>query len=231
MKFLLISNTLSRNGGLLDHCFGEIKKIVGKKEVLYIPFALKEWDKYENLIKERFAKDGLNIKSIHKEKDYKSAINKAQILFVGGGNTFRLLAMLKKNNLLELIRKKVKNGSLIYIGSSAGVNIVCPTIMTTNDMPIVQLDGFDALNLIPFQINPHYIDPDPNKKDKMETRDQRIEQFLEENSMSVLGLREESYLVLEKGKLKILGKTGGKLFQKNKLPKEIKQGEILNYLL
>lgn len=231
MNYLLISNTLSRNGGLFDHCIDEIKKVVGKNEVLYIPFALTDWDRFEKLIQKRFEKEKIKLISIHHAKDYKKAIEKARVLLIGGGNTFRLLRLLKEHDLLEIINKRVKSGKLIYIGSSAGTNVACPTIMTTNDMPIVQIEDFNALSLIPFQVNPHYIDPDPNKKDKMETRDQRIEQFLEENNTSVLGLREESYIVYNNKELILKGTTGAKLFTKNKKPIDLKQGEILNYLL
>lgn len=231
MKLLLISNTLSKNGGLLDHCFSEIKKIVGKNKVLYIPFALKDWDKYEALLKKRFTKENILIQSIHKQNDFKAAVKNAKVIFIGGGNTFRLLSLLKRNNLMTIIKEKVKEGSLSYIGSSAGANVACPTIMTTNDMPIVELSSFKSLGLISFQINPHYIDPKSEKKDKMETRDDRILQFLEENNIPVLGLREESCLICEDGNLKLIGRTGAKLFQKNKEVKEIKHGELLNYLL
>ena len=134
-------------------------------------------------------------------------------MFIGGGNTFRLLKALYDFDLLGPIRERVQNG-MPYIGSSAGSNVAAPTIRTTNDMPIVEPPSFDALGLVSFQINPHYIDPDPNSKHMGETREERIVQFLEENDTPVVGLREGAMLRIEHGETILRGSTGARIFRK-----------------
>ena len=168
--------------------------------------------------------------SIHRSADPQKAIANAEAVFIGGGNTFRLLNQLYKNRLINVVRKKVKNG-MRYIGTSAGANIACPTIKTTNDMPIVQPPSFNALDLIPFQINPHYLDPDLRSKHKGETREQRIKEFHEENDSSVIGLRAGSWLRVENKTIQLKGSTGAKIFQKGKKPVEYTSKNSLDFLL
>ena len=163
------------------------------------PFALHDRDAYATQARERFAKMGYELNSIHTSDNPAAAVRNHEALFIGGGNTFRLLRALYDQNLVAPIRDRVRAG-MAYIGSSAGSNVAAPTIKTTNDMPIVQPPSFDALGLVSFQINPHYLDPDPNSSHKGETREERIIQFLEENETPVIGLREGAMLRIEDGK-------------------------------
>lgn len=231
MRALLISNSVSLGGQYLDHCFKAIKKTIGQeKEVLFIPYALNDWEGYEKIAQARFKKEGVRLKSIHREKDPRRAIRDTGVLFVGGGNTFRLLKKMQDLNLVNLIGSRVKSGKLIYIGVSAGTNLACPTIRTTNDMPIVEPRSLKALGLVKFQINPHYIDPEKNPKHKIETREERLRQFHEENNLPVVALREGSYLLLDDKKFQ-LGGGGAKLFEKNKKSRELRRNQLLSFLL
>jgi dipeptidase E len=151
-------------------------------------------------------------------------------VFIGGGNTFRLLKALYDHDLLGVIRERVSRG-MPYIGSSAGSNIAAPTIRTTNDMPIVQPPSFDALGLVSFQINPHYLDPDPNSTHKGETREERIIQFLEENETPVVGIREGAMLRIENGKTQLRGSTGARIFRRGHEPVETVPGDYLDELV
>ncbi|MCL4142972.1 UNVERIFIED_CONTAM: hypothetical protein GTU68_003870, partial [Idotea baltica] len=149
----------------------------------------------------------------------------AKGIFVGGGNSFRLLKTLYDQKLLTPIKAAVQ-GNIPYMGSSAGTNMACPTIRTSNDMPIVQPPSFDALGFIPFQINPHFIDADPNSTHKGETREQRLAEFHEENSTPVAGLREGSWLEVSGAKIKLCGVTGMKLFRPGLPPEEHSAGDV-----
>jgi len=153
-----------------------------------------------------------------------------EAIFIGGGNTFRLLKALYDYDLLGAIRERVNNG-MLYIGSSAGSNVAAPTIRTTNDMPIVQPPSFDALGLVPFQINPHYLDADPNSTHKGETREERIIQFLEENKTPVVGLREGAMLRIENGRIQLRGSSAARIFRRGLQPVETLPGAYLDELL
>ncbi len=230
-KLLLISNSFAYGKGYLGHCADEIISFLNPiKTILFIPYALKDHNRYAAIAKERFKKMGVELIPIHKEKDPVKAVEKAESIFIGGGNTFRLLAELYKNGLIKTIRKRVVAG-VPYIGASAGSNIACPTIKTTNDMPIVQPSSFNALNLVPFQINPHYIDIDHHSKHMGETREKRIKEFHEENSSVVVGLREEAWLRIENEKVVLNGFSGAKVFIRNKQPKEYQPKSSLNFLI
>ncbi len=151
-------------------------------------------------------------------------------IFIGGGNTFRLLKALYDHDLIGVIRKRVSDG-MLFIGSSAGSNVACPTIRTTNDMPIVQPPSLDALNLVSFQINPHYLDADPNSTHKGETHEERLTQFLEENETAVVGLREGAILRIENGRTLLKGSSGARIFQRGNEPVETLPGAYLDELL
>lgn len=231
MKLLLISNSLTYGQGFFDHCADEIVDFLGSiKSVLFIPYTLKERNKYEKIAAKRFKKMGIKLMSIHHEKNPVNALYRAKSIFIGGGNTFRLIDELYRKKLLIPIRRQVISG-IPYIGSSAGSNAACPTIKTTNDMPIVEPPSFKALNLIPFQINPHYIDKDPKSKHMGEIRETRIKEFLEENNSPVLGLREGSWLRIEGKSIKLKGSGGALLFRRGKDMKECKNNTNLNFLL
>lgn len=230
-KLLLISNSIVYGKGYLDHCADEIVNFLGGvDEILFIPYALSDWNQYENIAKKRFEKLSTVLKSIHRVNNPQKEIMKTKAIFIGGGNTFRLLNQLYKNNLIEIIRKRVNKG-MLYIGVSAGSNVACPTIKTTNDMPIVQPPSLEAIGLISFQINPHYADADPNSKHKGETREQRIKEFHEENDNIVIGLREGAWLKIENTKIFLKGLTGAKIFQKGKKPINYKTNSYLDFLL
>src|SRR5215213_7339186 len=223
-RVLLISNSTLYGSGYLDHAESEIRSFLGEvKRVLFVPYALFDRDKYAATAHQRFQKMGYDLTSIHTAEDPIAAVNGTEAIFVGGGNTFRLLKTLYDVDLIEPIRNRVLNG-MPYIGSSAGSNVAAPTIKTTNDMPIVQPPSFDALGLVSFQINPHYLDPDPNSKHMGETREERIIQFLEENDTPVVGLREGAILRIESGETILRGSSGARIFRRGIGPIEILPG-------
>jgi dipeptidase E len=223
-RILLISNSTLYGSGYLDHAESEIRAFLGDvKRVLFVPFALFDRDKYSTTAQKRFQQMGYDLTSIHTAADPARALQDTDALFVGGGNTFRLLKALYDFGLIEKIRNRV-GAAMPYIGSSAGSNVAAPTIRTTNDIPIVEPPSFNALGLVSFQINPHYLDPDPNSKHMGETREERLMQFLEENDTPVVGLREGAMLRIEDGETKLLGSSGARIFRKNIEPLEIKPG-------
>jgi len=213
-RLLLISNSTLHGSGYLDHAEHEIRDFLGDvKHVLFVPFALLDRDKYAASALVRFQKMGCELTSIHKAANAVQAVRETDAMFIGGGNTFRLLKTLYEFDLIDVIRARVEAG-MPYIGSSAGSNMACPTIKTTNDMPIVEPPSFNALGLVSFQINPHYLDPDPNSKHMGETREERIIQFLEENETPVVGLREGAMLRVENGETILRGSTGARIFRR-----------------
>jgi len=223
-RVLLISNSTLYGSGYLDHAETQIRSFLGDvKHVLFVPYALFDRDKYAGTAQQRFQKMGYELTSIHTADDPVAAVNKTDAVFIGGGNTFRLLKALYDFDLLDAIRDRVSNG-MPYIGSSAGSNVAAPTIKTTNDMPIVQPPSFDALGLVLFQINPHYLDPDPNSRHMGETREERIVQFLEENETPVVGLREGAMLRIENGETMLRGSTGARIFRRGMEAIEILPG-------
>ena len=227
-RILLISNSTLYGSGYLDHAEAEIRSFLGApKRVLFVPFALHDRDKYAATAKQRFSKMGYELSSIHTADDPVRAVNHTDAIFIGGGNTFRLLKALYDFDLLGPIRDRVA-ARVPYIGSSAGSNVAGPTIRTTNDMPIVQPPSFDALGLVSFQINPHYLDPDPNSRHMGETREERILQFLEENDTPVVGLREGAMLRIENGETILRGSTGARIFRKGLDAIETLPGAHLN---
>ncbi len=230
-RLLLISNSTLHGSGYLDHAAREICDFLGNiKRVLFVPFALHDRDKYAAQASARFAQMGYELNSIHTNSDPAGALVEHEAIFIGGGNTFRLLKALYAQNLLDLIRERVRRG-MPYIGSSAGSNVAAPTIKTTNDMPIVQPPSFDALGLVSFQINPHYLDADPNSTHKGETREERIIQFLEDNETPVVGLREGAMLRIENGRTLLKGSTGARIFRRGSEPVETLPGDYLDELL
>ena len=227
-RVLLISNSTLYGSGYLDHAETEIRSFLGNlRRVLFVPYALFDRDKYAATAQQRFQTMGYELSSVHTAADPVAAVDETDAVFIGGGNTFRLLKSLYDFKLLDPIRNRVANG-MPYIGSSAGSNVAAPTIKTTNDMPIVQPPSFDALNLVSFQINPHYLDPDSNSKHMGETREERIIQFLEENDTPVVGLREGAMLRLENGETTLRGSSGARIFRKGMEPIEILPGARLD---
>lgn len=170
------------------------------------------------------------MKGVH-EGNAIETVRTAEAIYIGGGNSFRLLKCLQEENLLPEIRKKVLQDGIPYMGTSAGSNVATVSIHTTNDMPIVFPHSLDALGLVSFNINPHYFDPDPNSKHMGESRETRIKEFHEENATPVLGIREGSYLFVEGNKMTLLGENGAKLFMQDQKPQEFTQDADLSFLL
>lgn len=234
MQLLLISNSTMAGEAYLDYPKNNIKEFLGDKKVkaLFIPYAgvSFSWDAYEEKVKNRFNEIGHDIVSIHRFDDPVKAVNEAEAIVVGGGNTWNLLRNIHDNKLTEPIRKKVMSGAK-YIGWSAGSNLACPTIKTTNDMPIIDPLGFDALNLIPFQINPHYLDKNPDGHGG-ETREDRIIEFMEINrNIYVAGLREGCMFIVNGDKMVMVGIHPLRLFRYGKETREISQNEDFSFLL
>ena len=234
MRLLLISNSTNPGEPYLEYPKNYIRDFLGKKQVksLFIPYAAVtfSYDSYEAKVAERFCEAGHEIVSIHHFKDPVKAVREASTIVVGGGNTWKLLKIIQDNKLIEPVRQKVLNGTP-YIGWSAGSNVACPTIMTTNDMPVVHPDSFKAFNLIPFQINPHYLDANPAGH-AGETREQRIEEFIEANpDLYVAGLREGTLLIIENNKIKLAGPRKIRIFKKGMQPVELGNDDDLSFLL
>jgi dipeptidase E len=229
-RIMLISNSTVHGRGYLDHAEEEIRRFLGRAQtVLFFPFALHDRDGYAAKARDRLATMGYRVESAHATPHPEKAIEKADALFIGGGNTFRLLKALQDLELIEPIRRKVRDGGP-YLGSSAGSNVAGPTIKTTKDMPIVQPRSFDALGLVPFQISPHFQDPDPTSKHMGETQEERILQFLEENETPVLGMREGAWVVVENGTTKLGGKNGARIFRRGQPPVEAATGDDISKL-
>jgi dipeptidase E len=234
MRLLLISNSTNPGESYLYYPGKNIKDFLGHKplKVLFIPYAAItfSYDEYEEKVSARFRELGYEIVSIHHFENKIAVVKQSEAIAVGGGNTWQLLKMLRDNNLIEIVRQKVLEGTP-YIGWSAGSNVACPTIKTTNDMPVVEPDSFESFNLIPFQINPHYTDVNPPGH-AGETREQRILEFIEVNpGIVVAGLREGTMLIIEDGKVALSGPHSVRIFKKGELPAELSLGDDFSFLL
>ena len=230
-NLLLISSSRVHGTGYLDHAEAVIRDLLRPIDrVLFLPYALHDRDGYAATARERFSAMGLALHSVHQVKDPIRAIEETAAIFIGGGNTFRLLKSLYDFHLLEPIRRRVAEGAP-YIGSSAGSNVACPTIMTTKDMPIVQPLSFEALGLVPFQISPHYLDPDPASTHMGETQEERIAQYLEENDRIVVGLREGAMLRVAGDAVTLQGSAGARVFRRGHRPFEAAPGAQLASLV
>lgn len=223
-RLLLISTSTVHGTGYLDHAESEIRDhLDGVKRVLFVPYALADRAGYAAKARARFEAMGYGMDSIHESADARQAVEHAEAVFIGGGNTFRLLKALYDNGIVETIRSRVMRG-MPYMGASAGSNVACPTIRTTNDMPIVEPPSLDALNVFPYQINPHYLDPDPSSTHMGETREERLIQFLEENDRPVIGLREGAIVRVFEGKIWLRGIKGARIFRRGQEPMEVSPG-------
>ncbi len=203
----------------------------GVKEVIFIPYAAVtfSYDEYERRVQERFAELGITVRSIHHAVKPTRVLAQAEAICVGGGNTFALTKKMQRQGLIKVIRERVKAG-VPYVGWSAGSNVCCPTISTTNDMPIVQPASFRATNLVPFQINPHYLDANPEGH-AGETREQRILEYIEANPRRyVVGLREGCILRYEEGNLKLIGSRPMRIFRKGQPTREVTAEDDLSFL-
>jgi dipeptidase E len=205
---LLLSNSTQTGRDYLEHAEDVVSDFMdGVREVLFVPFALADHAGYTARVAAAFARLDIEVRGLHAEIDATRALVDAPAVFVGGGNTFRLVAALQQRGLIARLRESVRFGTR-YLGASAGTNIAAPTLRTTNDMPIVQPRSFETLGLVPFQINPHYVDADPLSRHAGETREQRLTEFLEENDVEVLGLREGTHLHVDGDRATVGGAAG-----------------------
>lgn len=207
------------------------------RTVLFVPYALADHDGYTSMVAERGFHAGREIVGIHRARSAKAAVSKAEAIYVGGGNTFRLLDALERAGLLKAIRARVAAG-MPFVGISAGTNLACPTIRTTNDMPIVWPRAATALDLVPFQINPHYVDGAFHLKEGRryrpyggETRDVRLTEFHEMNEVPILALREGSILRVEGARGRVVGASGARLFRRGKPVLDLPVGADVSHLL
>lgn len=219
-RMLLLSSSFTWGTGYLDHAEGEIREILaGVAELLFVPWAVSDHDAYAGKARGRFEAMGLRLRSVHEAPEPVRAVEAAEALFVGGGNTFRLLKQLHERRVLDAIRRRVASG-MPYVGSSAGSIVAGPTIRTTKDMPIVQPPSFASLGLVDFQISPHFLDPDPASRHMGETQEERIAQFHEESDVPVAGLREGAVLRVADGNVALKGVAGARLFRRGAPPAE-----------
>jgi dipeptidase E len=230
-RLLLISNSTLHGSGYLDHAEKEIREFIGSgNKVVFVPYAVHDLGAYAAKAEDRFHDMDLPLISIHDVSNMPRAVEEADAIFVGGGNTFRLLKGLHDHDLMAPIRRSVAAG-VPYIGSSAGSIVACPSLKTTKDMPVVQPPSFEALGLVPFQISPHYLDPDPSSTHMGETQEERIMQFLEENEEAVVGLREGSILRVQEGEVLLRGPNTARIFRRGQKPLEATSGSNLRPLL
>lgn len=242
MKLLLISNSTNAGEAYLGWPQTFISDFMQKhqvKSVLFVPYAgvnlsdqglEASYNAYEDRVKQVFKKLGFELASIHHEADPVKAVQNAECIAVGGGNTFHLVAQMQKTGIMDAIRERALAG-MPYMGWSAGSNVACPSLRTTNDMPIYEPESFNCLNLIPFQINPHYLDANPEGHGG-ETREQRINEFLAVNpSITVLGLREATLLELDGNELMLKGNRPMRLFKHGAEAEEIACPSDLSYLM
>lgn len=232
MKLLLISNSTNAGEEYLRYPMPQIGKfLTGVKEIVFVPYAAVTFSyaEYEKKVQARFAELGIKVKSVHRAKNPARMIRQAEAICVGGGNTFALTRKMQQQGLMRAILSKIKSGTP-YVGWSAGSNVCCPTICTTNDMPILQPESFKAIGAIPFQINPHYLDANPEGH-AGETREQRILEYIEANPRRwVVGLREGCMLHYENEKLELIGSRPMRIFRRGVETIEVQAGDDLQFL-
>lgn len=233
MKLLLISNSTNAGEAYLQYPIGQIASFLeGVKEIAFVPYAAVTFSyaEYEAKVQARFDEIGIKVCSVHRAKDPRKMIREAEAICVGGGNTFALTKKMQEQGLIQAIRSKIAKGTP-YVGWSAGSNVTCPTICTTNDMPIVQPESFKAIGAVKFQINPHYLDANPEGH-AGETREQRILEYIKANPRRwVVGLREGCMLKYVDGKLELIGSRPMRIFKYGVETFEVNSGDDLSFLL
>lgn len=231
---LLISTSTTHGTGYLDHAADAVQTLLsGKNSVLFVPFARPSGISHEGYTakaRTRFEAMGKTLKGLHEYEDPVAAVKEAEAMFIGGGNTFVLLRELYQTGVIGAIRERVQGG-MPYMGTSAGSNVACRSMCTTNDMPVVYPPSFEALGLVPFNINPHYLDPITGSTHMGETRETRIREFHHFNNQPVVGLREGSWLHVEGDTMTLEGERQARLFRKNQDPEEVNVGSDLSFLL
>ncbi|RKR07740.1 dipeptidase E [Maribacter vaceletii] len=231
---ILASTSTIHNSSYLEYLFNELKELFrNTDEVLFIPYARPSGishEEYTTIAKKGFQKINKKLIGVHTFDDPIKAINNAKGIFTGGGNTFVLVAKLYELQLINPLRKKILEGTP-YLGTSAGSNIAGVSMKTTNDMPIVYPPSFTTLHITPFNINAHYLDPDPKSTHKGETRETRIKEFHQFNKTPVIGLREGSWIRLKNNQCILEGKElSARIFEQNKEPVEVPPNTSLLYL-
>ncbi len=234
MKNLIIASTSTvYNGGYLEYLLDELKVLFADcKSIVFIPYARPggmSHDDYTNKVKSVFGKLNIEVKGLHEFDNPKEAITNAEGIFTGGGNTFLLVTQLYENDIMSTLSEVIAKGTP-YLGTSAGSNITGVSMQTTNDMPIIYPPSFKTIGAIPFNLNPHYLDPDANSQHMGETRETRIKEFHAFNSTAVLGLREGSWLRVKGGKILLKGDLTARLFRQNGSPIEVESGTDLSFL-
>ncbi|MFJ6215488.1 dipeptidase PepE [Streptomyces sp. NPDC092296] len=231
MDLLLLSNSTQHGHGYLEHAMAAVTAFLPPAARLaFVPYALADHDTYTARVRGALEPAGITVRGVHEGPDPVRELASCDAVFVGGGNSFRLLSALYRTGLRDAIGTAVRAGTP-YLSASAGTNMAAPTLRTTNDMPIVQPPSFDALGLVPFQINPHYLDPDPHSTHKGETREERLTEFLEENDVPVLGLREGSWLRVTGDHAQVDGERPARLFTRTRPPRELPTGTDVSHLL
>jgi len=229
-RLLLLSNSTNFGQGYLEHAAAEIRALFfGAPRIAFVPFALHDQDAYTRKARARFQELGIAVDQVSADARGRELVSGAAGVFVGGGNTFRLLDRLQRAELVEPLRRRALSG-MPYLGASAGSNIAAPTIKTTNDMPIVQPPSFEALGLLGFQLNPHYLDADAGSRHMGETREDRLREYLEDNETPVLGVREGGWLEVN-GDAVSLGGNGARLFRRRTAPLELAPGARIDAAL
>lgn len=234
MRLLLLSNSTNPGESYLGYPKQTIKSFLGDQplNIVFVPYAAVtfSYDEYAAKVNGSLNEVGLTVKGIHTFDNPQDAIRNADAIMVGGGNTWKLTRTLQDNGLIDLIREKVQKGTP-YIGWSAGSNVACPTLRTTNDMPIIAPLSFETFNLVPFQINPHYLDDNPSNHGG-ETREMRIAEFMIQNpDIYVVGLRESTILHFEDGKLSLIGERSARIFKHGTETVELTSKDDFNFLL
>lgn len=219
MRAFLLSNSTCAGDSYLNHAKEDLARFLdGIDELFFVPFALADRDGYTTQAARFFSSIGIDVTGAHRVSN--ELLAQAPAIFTGGGNTFRLVKTLHETGRMEAIAQAVASGAS-YLGASAGTNIAAPTLSTTNDMPIVEPPSFTTLGLVPFQINPHYLDPTPKSTHMGEIREERILQYLEEHETPVLGMREGTWLRCEDGRYFLEGmERGARLFRRGDEPTE-----------
>jgi dipeptidase E len=213
MELLLLSNSTNFGQVMFSHAAAEVVEVAAGDPVTFVPFALADWNDYADRVTYALGELGLEVTSAHRSVAPDRAILEAKVLLMGGGNTFRLLDSLYELGVVEGLGERVRDGVTRYMGASAGTNVACPTIRTTNDMPICLPPRFEALGLVPFQMNLHYFDADPLSTYMGETRENRIEEFHEENDCPVLAMYEGSWLRVSADEAHVTGPA--RLFERD----------------
>ncbi|THD31692.1 dipeptidase PepE [uncultured Flavobacterium sp.] len=234
MKNLIIASTSTlHNGGYLEYLLPELSiHFKNVSELVFIPYARPSGishDEYTEKVRQAFSKINIKVKGLHEFEDLKEALKQAEGIFTGGGNTFLLVTQLYRHDLMTLLSETLKKGTP-YLGTSAGSNITGLTMQTTNDMPIIYPPSFQTLGIIPFNLNPHYLDPDSNSTHMGETRETRIKEFHQFNTLPVLGLREGSWLEVRNETITLKGSLKARLFRQNQQPEELESGSDLSFL-